>query len=146
MKEDDYAKITVDYPIAAAKAFSGLESKMNFVHISGEGADMDEKASFLFGRIKGRAEKTLLELQQERPSLRVYNIRPAIINPEGKYIAERRPTLHDKISTLLGNICERVFKSTVISTEALGKACVALATEDGEPIATGDGVEAEDGF
>lgn len=31
MKERDYEKITVDYPVAAAKAFAGLGPKMNFV-------------------------------------------------------------------------------------------------------------------
>lgn len=106
MKEDDYAKITVDYPMAAAKAFSGLNERMNFVYVSGEGANMDEsKAGQMFGRIKGRAEKQLLELGKEQAALNVYNIRPAIINPQGNYLQERAPTLQDRLATGLGAIC-----------------------------------------
>lgn len=144
MKEDDYAKITVDYPMAAAKAFSGLGDKMNFVYMSGEGANMDEaKAGQMFGRIKGRTEKQLLELGSDLPALNVYNIRPAIINPQGNYLQERSPTLQDRLSTGLGVIAGVVWKSFVIPTDGLAKACVDLAVGDGKPMPEGVGVEAE---
>ncbi|KAK5122893.1 hypothetical protein LTR85_003458 [Meristemomyces frigidus] len=143
MKKDDYTKITVDYPLAAAKAFAGLGEHVNFVYMSGEGADMEEKASTMFGRVKGRAEKTLLGLQEEYPSLKVYNVRPAMINPQGKYLAERKPTLQDRASTLLGGIVGVVWKSFEIPTDKLAKACVDLAVGDGEPIPAGQGVAAE---
>ena len=77
MKEADYVKITVDYPVAAAKAFSTLGDKMNFVYMSGEGAQSSEKSSLMFGRIKGRAENTILGLSKEHPSLHVFNGQPA---------------------------------------------------------------------
>ena len=144
MKEDEYAKITVDYPMAAAKAFSGLGEKMNFVYMSGEGANMDEsKAGQMFGRVKGRAEKQLLELGNDLPALNIYNIRPAIINPQGNYLQERSPTLHDRLSTGLGGIAGVVWKSFVIPTDRLAKACVDLAVGDGKPVPEGVGVEAE---
>jgi uncharacterized protein YbjT (DUF2867 family) len=54
MQEKDYSKITIDYPLAAAKAFSGLGEKMNFIHVSGEGADMSGKGMFMYGRVKGK--------------------------------------------------------------------------------------------
>lgn len=96
MQEDEYTKITVDYPVAAAKAFATLGDKMNFVYMSGEGASTEEKSSFMFGRVKGRAENQILALSKEHPSLNVFNIRPATINPEGNYLSERKPTTQDK--------------------------------------------------
>lgn len=144
MKEDEYTKITVDVPVAAAKAFSGLGEKMNFIYISGEGANMNEaKAGQMFGRIKGRAERELLELGSDSTALNVYNIRPAIINPQGNYLQERAPTLQDRASTGLGAIFGVVWKSFVIPTDRLAKVCVNLAVGDGQPVPEGVGVEAE---
>ena len=139
MNEADYTKITYDYPVAAAKAFAGLHEGFNFVYMSGEGASSDEKGQ-LFARVKGRAENELLRLQN---TLNVYNIRPAIINPQGKYLAERNTTLQDRASTLLGGLAGFVWKSFVIPTDKLAKACIDLAIGDGKPIPAGPGVEAE---
>lgn len=141
MSEDEYTKITVDYPLAAARAFAGLGEKMTFVYVSGEGAEMDKEGGVMFARIKGRAERSLLNLQEELAPLNVYNIRPGGINPEGNYLAERKVSWTDKGINLLGNVFERVYKSMVISTESLGKACVRLATGDGKPWPEGKGVE-----
>ena len=143
MSEADYTKITLDYPCAAAKAFSTLGDKINFIYMSGEGASSTEKSSMMFGRVKGRAENAILALSIELPSLDIYNIRPAAINPEGNYLAERTPTTQDKASTFLGGIFEKVWKGYVISTEKLAKVCVELATGDGKPIPAGQGVESD---
>lgn len=143
MSEADYTKITVDYPVAAAKAFSTLGDKMNFVYMSGEGANSEEKSSMMFGRVKGRAENAILALSRDHPSLHVYNIRPAGINPQGNYIAERKPTTKDRLSTLLGGLFERVWKSFVIPTNMLAKVCVDLAVGDGKPVPPGEGVESD---
>lgn len=143
MSEAAYSKITVDYPVAAAKAFSTLGDAMNFVYMSGEGAQTSEKSSMMFGRVKGRAENALLALQESYPSLHVYNVRPATINPEGNYLADRKPSLQDRTATGLGAVFERIWKSFVIPTEKLAKACVDLALGDGKPIPAGEGVETE---
>lgn len=142
MTEPDYAKITVDYPVAAAKAFSTLGDKMNFVYMSGEGAQTSEKSSMMFGRIKGRAENAMLSLPKDHPSLNIYNIRPGGINPQGNYLAEREPTIQDKLLTFVLGIFEKVWKSFVIPTDKLAKVCVDLAVGDGRPI-SGEGVEAD---
>lgn len=143
MSEEDYTKITLDYPFAAAKAFSTLGGKMNFVYMSGEGASSSEKSSMLFGRVKGRAENAILGLTKDNPSLHVYNIRPATINPEGNYIAERKPSTQDRLATVFGGMFEKVWKSLVIPTNKLAKVCVDLATGEGQPIPPGEGVEAD---
>lgn len=147
MQEAEYTTITVDYPLAAARALAERagEGKMNFVYMSGEGANMEEgKASMMFGRVKGKAERELLALGEEKQeSLSVYNIRPAAINPQGNYLQERSPTMMDRLSTGLGGVFEKVWKAGVIPTPALAKVCLDLATGDGKPIAAGVGVEAD---
>lgn len=141
MTEADYSKITLDYPVAAGKAFSTLGDKMNFVYLSGEGAQTSENSSMMYGRVKGRAENALLALPKDHASLSIYNIRPGTINPEGNYLAGRQPTTHDKLSTFVGGVFEKVWKGMVIPTNKLAKACVDLAISDGKPIPGGDGVE-----
>ena len=42
-----------------------------------------------------------------------------------------------------GRLAEVVHKGWVIPTDALGKACVKLATGDGQPLPAGEGVEAD---
>ena len=85
----------------------------------------------------------MLALPKEHPSLNIYNVRPAVINPQGNYLQERTPTNQDYFSTYLGWLFERVWKSYVIPTNKLAKACVDLATGDGKPIPAGQGVESE---
>ena len=145
MSEKDYEEITVTYPIAAAKSFAGLaeHGNFNFVYMSGEGADMSEKSSMMFGRIKGRAETALLKLGNDTAGLSIYNVRPATINPEGNYLQERKPTMQDRASTFLGGVFERVWKSFVIPTPKLAKVCLDLATGDGKALSAGEGIEAD---
>lgn len=141
MNEEEYTKITSDYPLAAARAFAGLGQNFTFVYISGEGAEMDKEGGVLFAKVKGRTERSMLNLQDELPSLNVFNIRPGGINPEGNYLAERKPSMVDRGIGVLSNVLERVYKPLVISTEKLGKACVRLAMSDGKPWPEGKGVE-----
>ncbi|GAA5902897.1 hypothetical protein JCM6882_009155 [Rhodosporidiobolus microsporus] len=96
MKEADYERLTVDYAVEAAKAFAGLkaaggegagnsEKKGGFVFafVSGEGTDQREgKASQMFGRVKGKAERTLASLPTTGfPSLAPFSFRPGGILP-----------------------------------------------------------------
>ncbi|KAK5000828.1 hypothetical protein LTR66_000374 [Elasticomyces elasticus] len=134
MREDEYTEITVAYPLAAAKALATLAdakaeegaAKMNFVYVSGEGADQ-ARARQMFGRVKGRAERELQELMGTNPALRVYSARPAYIDPEREWLAEKEPT------TLM--------PSAVIPTHKLAEALVQLAVGDGQPVEAGVGVE-----
>ncbi|EME78313.1 uncharacterized protein MYCFIDRAFT_37148 [Pseudocercospora fijiensis CIRAD86] len=95
MSEQDYTELTLDYPLAAARAFASLGAHFNFVYMSGEGANAEKETGQLFARVKGRAERELSKLQEQEPSLRVYNIRPGGINPKGKFLAERTPNISE---------------------------------------------------
>lgn len=58
MSERDYEVLTVDYAVAAAQAFGSMHQqghapgKFVFSYVSGEGADQEEKAWTMFGRVK----------------------------------------------------------------------------------------------
>lgn len=142
MKEDEYSLITVTYPVAAAKAFAGLNDKLNFVYVSGEGADTSGKAYAMFGRVKGRAEKTLLELQNDHEGLSVYNVRPAVIRSVA-HLADRSKNMNDRLIAALGPVFQMVMPSFVIPTDKLAEATVKLAIGDGKPVPAGVGVEAD---
>ncbi|KFY19143.1 hypothetical protein V491_04579, partial [Pseudogymnoascus sp. VKM F-3775] len=82
--KDEYEKITVDYPVAAAKAFAGLSDPFVFVYVSGEGAAVTPTRSTPnYGLVKGRAEAALLALQKSYPSLRPYSVRPGYVDGNG---------------------------------------------------------------
>lgn len=133
--KEDYTRITVDYPLPAAEAFASVATKqMNFVYLSSEGADMREKMPPLFCRIKGRAERMLLEAQATHSSLRVFNVRPGFFTPRGQ---------GDRWLEWRGAVLAVVWKKYEIPIDALAKVLVDLAIGDGRPIAAGVGIEAD---
>jgi hypothetical protein len=76
VSEVDYITITYDYAIAAAQAMVAANPDLRFCFVSGRGADQNEEARTLFGRIKGRTERRLAELIPSSVSFRPAYIRP----------------------------------------------------------------------
>ncbi len=137
----DYTTLTLDYPISAAKAFAKLSDPFKFVYISGEGAN-PAGTGVLFARVKGRAETALLQLSSSHPSLKVYNVRPAYIDPGDNFLAERPRAMVDRIANLLAPVARTLTPSYVSPTDKLAEVLVELAIGDGTPVAGGNGVEA----
>ncbi|KAJ7170226.1 hypothetical protein C8R46DRAFT_1091607 [Mycena filopes] len=143
--KDEYIRITYDYPLAAAKAFSTLsEDKFNFVHVSGEGADPTEKTYTLFGKIKGRAEVALRALPStpEYSALRIFNVRPGGVlasSPEDQSAGTGLPRRF--MLATVGPLLRAVMPSMVSPTKVLSKVLVDLAIGDGEPVPAGPGIE-----
>lgn len=145
--KDEYVKVTKDYALAAAKAFSTLNDKVNFVYVSGEGATT-KPGMFtpLFGRVKGETEQALLEMGDATPSLRVYNLRPGYVDgiaqKEIWEEAKRRRTglLLRVGDTVLAPVVRRFWTAGVSPTRELGKVLTELAAGDGERL-EGKGVE-----
>ncbi|KAJ7724257.1 hypothetical protein B0H16DRAFT_1677653 [Mycena metata] len=143
--KDEYIRITYDYPLAAAKAFSTLSEtdKFNFVYVSGEGADPTEKTWTLFGKIKGRAEVALRALPSTPAynALRIFNVRPGGVMASP---GDERPGMGLPLRfglTTAGSLL-RVFAPSMISpTKALSKVLVDLAIGDGSPLPAGTGIE-----
>ncbi|KAL1713141.1 hypothetical protein EV715DRAFT_212285 [Schizophyllum commune] len=79
----EYERITIDYPLAAARAFAGLagdDQPFTFVYVSGQLAMTSELTPVYFARVKGRAERLLTELAAtQHNKLRVLHVRPGIV-------------------------------------------------------------------
>jgi uncharacterized protein YbjT (DUF2867 family) len=77
MKEVDYARVTHDLTLAAAKVLARLNPGMTFIYVSGAGTDGSEKGRSMWARVKGRTENALLRL----PFKAAYMFRPGLIRP-----------------------------------------------------------------
>ncbi|MFN8280082.1 MAG: hypothetical protein U0V49_07345 [Saprospiraceae bacterium] len=76
--KDEFIKITVDMPVAFARALYASSPQCHFVLLSGDGADRSGKSSLLFARQKGIAENELLKIGFPH----VYCCRPGYIYPD----------------------------------------------------------------
>lgn len=76
VSEETYIEITHNYTVAAAEAMFAASPALRFCFVSGRGADQDEQARSLFGRIKGRTERRLAEFGPAAASFRPAYIRP----------------------------------------------------------------------
>ncbi|GAD98533.1 hypothetical protein AN3421.2 [Paecilomyces variotii No. 5] len=149
--KDEYIKITLDYPLAAAKAFSGLSDSFKFVYVSGEGATTEPGfMTPLFGTVKGQAEEALLKLSKETPTFKPYSVRPAFIDAHNhpevqKAISSRanQQTFAKKaVNAGLGPVMRCLYPGIVSPTPDLGRFLTDLAMGDGKPL-SGDGVSGE---
>ncbi len=78
--KEEYHKITFDYAIAAAKAILAAKPSIQFLFVSGEGADTTEKSRTLFARVKGKTENELMRMDFQRLII----ARPGAIRPVHK--------------------------------------------------------------
>lgn len=166
----EYQKITYDYPLAAAKAFSTLSPSFNFVYVSGEGVrtslaqhpmleSHNNKAQAtqtpgrftpLFGRVKGETETALLALSKETPSLKPFSVRPAYVDPthdpETFKTIKQRPDhqtfVKKSVYGFIGPVLKTAWPSFASPTDYLGKFLTDLAKGDGKPL-QGSGVTGE---
>jgi uncharacterized protein YbjT (DUF2867 family) len=58
--EAEYREITIDYPVAAARALLAASPRAVFHYLSGQGAHRDSR--FMWARVKGEAERELIDL------------------------------------------------------------------------------------
>ncbi|OJJ00943.1 hypothetical protein ASPVEDRAFT_40449 [Aspergillus versicolor CBS 583.65] len=143
VSKEDYVKITLDYPLAAAEAFSTLSDSFNFVYVSGEGATQSPgRFTPLFGRVKGQAESALLELAKKHPNLKPYSVRPAYVDtandPEVLKVMLARPDQQSwkakSLHTVFGPVMRNVFTNSDSPTQYLGKFLTDMARGDGKPL------------
>ena len=151
VSKEEYIKITKDYALAAAKAFSGLngEKGVNFVYVSGEGATLKPgRFTPIFGRVKGETEQALLEMSKANPALRVYSLRPGGVDPTHqpevlKVAAARMPGWKYKSGYYALLPALRACYANVVSpTKDLGRVLTQLAMGDGQKL-EGKGIEGE---
>jgi len=75
--EADYARVTFDITLAAARALVRANPRATFVYVSGAGADSTGGGSTMWARVRGRTENALLAT----PFASVAIFRPAVIQP-----------------------------------------------------------------
>ncbi|KAJ9602434.1 hypothetical protein H2200_012976 [Cladophialophora chaetospira] len=165
--KDEYVKITKEYSVEAAKAFSSLRAsnstsddpdakKFKFIYVSGEGANLHPGMfTPLFGRVKGETERALLEVSKTTkysPLLSVYSVRPAAVD------GTNQPWIWKEVLNTKRTAFQRFYLPTLLypirwgwtghafhsPTEELGRVLVEMAvSEHREPFEVGDGVDAE---
>lgn len=145
MTEKDYTELTHDWPLEAAKAFGSAKDpsgkRFNFVYVSGEGADQTQKTRTMFGRIKGKAEKDLVDLAGTS-HLSVYNLRPGGIDGRASVAKPVVPrSMPERLAGWLYPVVTAIAPKYVTPVNSLAKVAIDLAVGDGEPLKKGDGVE-----
>lgn len=149
VNKEEYIKITKDYTLEAAKAFSGLSENFKFIFVSGEGATLKPGIfTPLFGRIKGETEAALLEMGKKTPSLKVFSLRPGLVDPHGqpeilKVSAARRTALRYQVGErVIAPPMRALYANMISPTKDLGRVLTDLAMGNGEPL-QGKGIEGE---
>lgn len=124
VSKEQYAVITYDYTIAAAKAMLAVNPVIHFVFLSGNGADRSEKSKILFARLKGKTENALLQLGLKNITI----ARPDAIWP--KHPNKRAPFAYKLIIPFFPLI-ERFAPRKIIGSVPLAKALLYLAKNPG---------------
>ncbi|KAJ5834209.1 hypothetical protein N7447_000235 [Penicillium robsamsonii] len=82
--KEEYVKITKDYTLAAANAFSTIKPPnhpFRFIHVSGEGATQTPgRFTPIFARVKGNTEMLLGTLSEQKPTIRIDSVRPGFVD------------------------------------------------------------------
>lgn len=96
---------------------------MTFVYVSGEGTDSTERGRSMWARVKGKTENDLLELP-----FRAYMFRPGIVQPvRGVPSKARISRIFYAVLGPLVPLVRRVAPNLVITSEAFGRAMIAVA-------------------
>ncbi|MFD8983936.1 epimerase [Streptomyces sp. NPDC059564] len=124
MKEDAYRAITYDLTLAVARPLAAANPELTFVYISGEGTDSTERGRSMWARVKGKTENDLLALP-----FHAYMFRPGIVQPVSGLPSK---TALYRIAYVLTKplfpILRRFAPNHVTTTEAIGRAMIAVAT------------------
>ena len=129
MTEADYARVTVDYTLAAARPLARLNPGMTFVFVSGAGTDSSGTSRTMWARVKGRAENEVFAL----PFKRAYAFRPAFIQPLDGITS--RTTLYRifyKILAPVAPLLRRIAPKYMTTTAEVGRAMLGGARDGWE--------------
>lgn len=119
LSEEEYMKIHLDFPLAAAEALKkagvgSTEKPFTFVYLSGEGSDPSQKSLFMWARGKGRAE-TELTKALDTPTTRLLITRPGYFFPAH---AGQRQNQQSGIGRLMDSTLGSLFTNTSMGVTA----------------------------
>jgi uncharacterized protein YbjT (DUF2867 family) len=124
MTEEEYARVTYDLTLGAAKTLLRTSPDLTFVYVSGAGTDGSEKGRMMWARVKGRTENALLSL----PFRAAYMFRPGAIMPlHGIRSSTRWYNLVYAAVRPIYPVLRRVPPNMITTTEQLGRAMLAVA-------------------
>ena len=117
---EQFKQVTVDYPVALAKALKLSNPNGHFILLSGQGADRKEKSSISFARFKGMAENQISALE-----LANFNsFRPAYIYPVTPRV---EPNFGYRVSRWLYPALKFLGRNFSITSEQLANAMLQTA-------------------
>jgi uncharacterized protein YbjT (DUF2867 family) len=122
--EAEYARISHDFTLAAARPLARLNPGMTFVYVSGAGTDASERGRVMWARVKGRTENALRAL----PFKAAVMFRPAGIIPVHGEVS--KTTAYRIFYAVLGPLLpllRRVVPGAVTTTELIGRAMLNAA-------------------
>ncbi|RFU82159.1 nucleoside-diphosphate-sugar epimerase [Trichoderma arundinaceum] len=135
VSKEEFIKITKDYPLAGAEAFSNLAPNgdpFRFVFVSGQGSTQAPgRFSSLYSRIKGETEVALSEMRIANPRLLADAVGPGFV--DGKGHAAIQPYLQnqgffiDGSKMLVRRPIEVAAKWLHCPTEPMGRFLVGMA-------------------
>ena len=120
--DDVFKSVTVDFPVALAKALINKSPQARFCLLSGAGADRSEKSRLSFARYKGMAENKLAEVGLGS----FHTFRPSYIYPSTR---RKEPNLMYTVSRVLYPIIKLLGKNMSISSSDLALAIVHVGLE-----------------
>ena len=121
-REPEYRRLTYDLTLGIARAVADASPGSGFVYISGAGTDRNGR--LMWARVKGDTEDAVASLP-----LRTWMFRPGLIQPLHGIRSRTRlySTLYAVMRPLIP-LLARVAPGQVTTTEAVGRAVVAVAT------------------
>lgn len=124
VSKEQYALITYDYTVAAAKAMLEVNPSIHFLFLSGDSADRTEKSRILFSRLKGKTENALFNSGLKKVTV----ARPDAIWPKHK---NKRAPLAYKLAYPFFPLVERFTPSRIIGSVQLAKALLHIVKNPG---------------
>ncbi len=125
VNRDNFRTITIDYPVALAKAVYTHSPASKFILLSGAGADRTEKSKVMFAKDKGIAENKLFEIYGNH----FHSARPGYIYP---VIKRKEPNLSYTFFRVLYPVIKLLGKKYSITSLELAKAMFAIGMNDQE--------------
>jgi uncharacterized protein YbjT (DUF2867 family) len=124
--EAEYARLTYDLTLAAARAIVEASPGAVFIYVSGVGTDSTERGRVMWARVKGRTENALLAL----PFRAAYMMRPGFIQPL-RGLRSKTPLYQSFYVVLapLFPLARKLFPRHVVTTVEVGQAMIRLAAQ-----------------
>ena len=124
LSEAEYSRINYDMTLSVAESLVRISPDLAFVYVSGTGTDSSERGRVMWARVKGRTENALLRL----PFRSAYMLRPGLIVP--MHGVKSKTWMYRAFYTAFGPLLpmlRRLFPRSILTTEQLGRAMLALA-------------------